>query len=101
MKVIDPDEMGLVGGLIRTFAWSYSGVKDFQHDYPRIAELSVVDYVTGDFPPTFISGGNGDPLTPQSDRTGASDWPTSVFASSRSSSPTICGRRSATSTSSI
>ena len=67
MKVIDPDEMGLVGGLIRTFAWSYSGVKDFQHEYPRIAELSVVDYVNADFPPTFISGGNGDPLTPQSE----------------------------------
>jgi len=66
MKVIDPDEMGLVGGLVRTFAWSYSGVKDFQNEYSRIAELSVVDYVTADFPPTFISGGNGDPLTPQS-----------------------------------
>jgi acetyl esterase/lipase len=66
MKVIDPDEMGLVGGLVRTFAWSYSGVRDFQREYPRIAELSVVDYVTSDFPPTFISGGNGDPLTPQS-----------------------------------
>ena len=35
MRVIDPDEMGLVGGLIRTFAWSYSGVKDFSTTSPE------------------------------------------------------------------
>ena len=26
----------------------------------------MVDYVTAAFPPTFITGGNADPLTPQS-----------------------------------
>lgn len=66
MMAIDPADMGLAGGLIRTFAWSYSGVKDYQRDFPRIDELSVVDYVTAHFPPTFITGGNADPLTPQS-----------------------------------
>jgi acetyl esterase len=47
------------------FLWSYMGTKDFLNE-PRSAPLSVARYVTPDFPPMFISGGNGDPLTPQS-----------------------------------
>lgn len=53
------------GGFLRTVLWSYSGTRDFAGD-PRFATVSVVNYVTADFPPTYISGGNGDPLTPQS-----------------------------------
>jgi acetyl esterase/lipase len=33
---------------------------------PRFATASVINYVTADFPPAFISAGNRDPLLPQS-----------------------------------
>lgn len=56
---------GPFGGFLRTVLWSYTGTKDFSLD-PRLAEASVVNYVTADFPPVLISGGNGDSLTPQS-----------------------------------
>jgi acetyl esterase/lipase len=51
--------------LLRTFLWSYSGKKDFMDD-PAIKPASVIDYVTKDFPPTFITAGNADPLLEQS-----------------------------------
>lgn len=56
---------GALGGLIRTVLWSYSGTRDFADD-PRFALASVIDHVTPAFPPAFVSGGNADPLTPQS-----------------------------------
>lgn len=51
--------------LLRTFLWSYSGKKDFLDD-PDIKPASVIDYVNKDFPPTFITAGNVDPLLQQS-----------------------------------
>jgi acetyl esterase/lipase len=45
--------------------WSYSGGKSFAHD-PFFATASIIDYVTSDFPPAFISVGNADPLEQQS-----------------------------------
>jgi acetyl esterase/lipase len=48
-----------VGDATRTLLWSYSGRKDFGSD-PTFATASVIDYVTADFPPAFISVGNGD-----------------------------------------
>ncbi|HZP19725.1 MAG TPA: alpha/beta hydrolase [Bauldia sp.] len=59
------DLEGPFGDFLRTVMWSYSGTHDFMSD-PRFATVSVVKYVTSDFPPAFISSGNGDPLTPQS-----------------------------------
>lgn len=56
---------GPFGGFLRTVLWSYSGSRDFKND-PRFAGASVIDYVTKDFPPAFISAGNGDPLLSQS-----------------------------------
>ena len=44
--------------------WAYSGSKHYLDD-PRFREASVLEYVTASFPPTFLSGGNADPLTPQ------------------------------------
>ncbi|HEV2528755.1 MAG TPA: alpha/beta hydrolase [Thermomicrobiales bacterium] len=45
--------------------WAYTGERD--GDGPDLAQMSTIQHVTGAFPPTFISGGNGDPLTePQS-----------------------------------
>jgi acetyl esterase/lipase len=41
--------------------WAYSGTQDFTD--PVIRKMSPYYHVTGDFPPTYISGGNGDLLT--------------------------------------
>lgn len=53
------------GALVTTMLWSYSGTKNYGSD-PRFATFSIVDFVTRDFPPTFITSGNGDSLTPHS-----------------------------------
>jgi acetyl esterase/lipase len=44
---------------------AYTGVRDFATN-SRFTEASVAHYVTADFPPTFISAGNRDPLLSQS-----------------------------------
>lgn len=49
---------------VRTLAWSYIGTKD--PNAPVMAEASIVDHATAEFPPTWISAGNDDPLEPQS-----------------------------------
>lgn len=41
--------------------WSYAGTKDFSA--PVIRQMSPYYHITSNFPPTLISGGNGDPLT--------------------------------------
>jgi acetyl esterase/lipase len=51
--------------VLRTEFWSYSGTRDFLRD-PRFATAWVLDRVNGDFPPAFVSVGNGDELRPQS-----------------------------------
>lgn len=53
--------------LLHTFLWSYSGKKDFMND-KDLMKASVINYVTKDFPPSFITAGNGDPLLEQSVR---------------------------------
>ena len=52
--------------LIETFLWSYSGYKDFSKD-TAIYPASVIDHVNKDFPPSFITAGNKDPLLQQSE----------------------------------
>lgn len=54
-------DLGPPGHFMRTAAWSYSGRKD-----AKLAEISVARYVSADFPPAFISVGNGDALEPHS-----------------------------------
>jgi len=56
---------GRVGIFGWTMPWAYSGRKDFMND-PGFAKASVVEYVTADFPSSFVSAGNADPLLPQS-----------------------------------
>ena len=41
--------------------WAYIGTRD--KNSPLIRQASTYYHVTQDFPATFISGGNGDPLT--------------------------------------
>lgn len=60
-----PDYNGPFGGFLRTVLWAYSGKKDFLHD-PNLVTASVVNYVTANFPPSFITAGNADPLLSQS-----------------------------------
>ena len=65
--VYDPVELNLGG----TYGWfneivlsAYSGTRRFRED-ERFKLTSITHYVTGAFPPAFISSGNGDPLAPQ------------------------------------
>jgi len=53
---------GVVGWGFRTALWSYTGHRDWA-DTPAGREMSTIDDVTAAFPPTYISGGNGDGLT--------------------------------------
>lgn len=63
--IANADFEGAFSGFLRTVLWSYSGTRDFLDD-PAFATASVANYVTGAFPPAFISAGNGDPLLSQS-----------------------------------
>jgi acetyl esterase len=60
-----PDYNGPYGKFLKTVLWAYSGTKDFLND-PKLKTASVVNYVTPQFPPTFITAGNVDPLLGQS-----------------------------------
>ncbi|KUJ84400.1 alpha/beta hydrolase [Microbulbifer flavimaris] len=53
------------GDFLHSVLWAYSGDRNFR-DNADFATLSVRQYLTADFPPTFISSGNGDPLLAQS-----------------------------------
>lgn len=57
----DPDLPKIVGWGDDVSVWAYSGTKNFSD--PVIQQMSAYYHVTGDFPATYISGGNGDPLT--------------------------------------
>lgn len=58
---------GGFAGFLKTVLWSYTGTRDFAED-PALKSASVVNYVTGAFPPSFITAGNDDPLLPQSEK---------------------------------
>ena len=55
---------GNYGWFLKTVLWADSGTKNF-HENKRFQLISVTNYVTYAFPPSFISSGNGDPLAPQ------------------------------------
>jgi len=57
------DSGGVEGWFVKTVAWAYTGTKDF--DSPVMDEVDLVAHATEDFPTTWISGGNDDPLTEQ------------------------------------
>lgn len=56
---------GVLGTFLRSVAWALFGARDFRR-HPGFDIASVQRHVTKDFPPTFISAGNGDPLLLQS-----------------------------------
>ena len=60
-----PNYKGEDAKFLKTVLWAYSGSKDFLAD-PTIKTASVADYVNNQFPPSFITAGNADPLESQS-----------------------------------
>ena len=57
-----PNAPGIGGWGFRIALWSYLGSRDWEGT-PGDQQMSTLDDVTADFPRTWISGGNGDPLT--------------------------------------
>jgi acetyl esterase len=57
---------GIMGEFLRTVGRAYFGSEDFTN-LPSVALFSVKDHVTANFPPAFITAGNGDPLLPHSE----------------------------------
>lgn len=53
---------GIVGWGLKSSMWAYAGTKTWAEDSSG-ATMSTVNWVTEDFPTTYISGGNGDGLT--------------------------------------
>ncbi|HEV7293456.1 MAG TPA: alpha/beta hydrolase [Devosia sp.] len=55
---------GIEGWFVKTVLWSYSGVRDFMND-EQFQSASITPNVSSNFPPTFITSGDADPLEPQ------------------------------------
>lgn len=53
---------GVTGWGFKSSMWAYAGTKDWAEGSTG-ATMSTIDWVTADFPTTYISGGNGDGLT--------------------------------------
>lgn len=49
-----------------TSLWAYTGSRDL--DTADLRQMSSINHVTVDYPPIWISGGNGDPLTDKQSR---------------------------------
>jgi acetyl esterase/lipase len=56
------DLTGIAAWGFKTALWSYTGTKEWSQTYVGNT-MSTIQHVTADFPPTYISGGNGDGLT--------------------------------------
>ncbi len=54
---------GLIGWSVEHVIWAYTGSRSVT-DNPALERMSATATVTADFPPTLMSAGNGDPLTP-------------------------------------
>lgn len=53
---------GIIGWGLKTSMWAYAGSKTWAEGSIG-ATMSTVDWVTEDYPTTYVSGGNGDGLT--------------------------------------
>jgi len=58
----DPTLPKIVGWGDDVSVWAYLGTRDFSAA-SKLTQMSAFYHVTKDFPATYISGGNGDPLT--------------------------------------
>lgn len=50
---------------IDLFMTSYTGSKEWDHNFAQINQLSTVEQVTKHYPPTFLTVGDADPFDPQ------------------------------------
>lgn len=62
----DDGASGILGFAVSQLVWAYAGSN--KPDAPVFRELSVLRHLTPAFPPTFVTGGNGDPLTESQSR---------------------------------
>jgi acetyl esterase/lipase len=60
------DATGAARWFMHTVLWAYSGTRRYESDSFFAATANVIDHLTADFPPTFVSAGNADPLLPHS-----------------------------------
>jgi len=58
---------GVIGWGIAMAMWAYTGERDADNS-DILAAMSTMRHVTSEFPPAFISGGNGDELTESQSR---------------------------------
>lgn len=69
--VYDIRDLGRTGGFfgwfVDTAGRAYSGTRDWRNA-PDFATIDFLPYLTGSYPPAFISAGNADPLEQQSRR---------------------------------
>lgn len=60
------DAGGIGRWFLHTVLWAYSGTRHYESDPAFAATANVIDHLTADFPPAFVSAGNADPLLPHS-----------------------------------
>jgi acetyl esterase/lipase len=60
------DAAGIGGWFLHTVLWAYSGTRHYETDPAFAGTANVIDHLTADFPPAFVSAGNADPLLPHS-----------------------------------
>lgn len=57
---------GRLRRVVNAIGWVYSGTRRFRRNVDFTGTTSIPAWVTADFPPAFVTAGNGDPLLPQS-----------------------------------
>jgi acetyl esterase/lipase len=57
---------GLARWFMHVVLWAYSGTRRYETEQAFAATANVIDHLTADFPPAFVSAGNADPLLPHS-----------------------------------
>lgn len=65
-NLVDIPEHGPLRRVIKAIGWAYSGTRNFRSDAAFADSTSIPSHITGDFPPAFVTAGNGDPLLSQS-----------------------------------
>lgn len=60
-------QKGILGWGDDVALWAYTGDRDVANS-PALSQMSALNHVTSAFPPTYISGGNADPLTKENSR---------------------------------
>lgn len=65
MEKIGAQSSPIIKKGIQSVFWAFTGIKDFK-SFSRLNEMSPVNHITPNYPPTFLTVGDADPLAPQS-----------------------------------